>query len=1499
MKRDDKYPQRRKGFQRLVLLWLCIGCGLSTMGPFARAEVYNTFPYTANFGTVSAPGEDKTLYQFASDACPNIFGWNMEAVDNNYYPTYTENGSEAFSTLVTRPFEFKTGFKYRLTVVYESDAFPEAGFFWRLAPQKADDYCGTGYDVRLDYPNGDANEIKAESGMAAGTLPPYTYDFMVSATGVYALTFAIYNKEEDSYGYFSGAGRKLRIRSIKIEEKAPYDLVMGRIVSPVSHHKTDPQTVSAWVRNEGSALVSNFSLYYTIGSAVAVKQTFNQTIQPGDECLVQFETPATLSSGTSRIRAFLTDQREGDPAENDTTSTIYVAMYDAPYQMPFSFDFDNNTLNQRWAVDYDQHTNQTTWQYGIQNEKPCAYIATSGRNNNARLISPSLHLTAGKIYHFSFHYTGLSTATEKLAALMVGDDNFRSENKMTGYWKDEGFSNNMDYAATFFYTAPADGEYHLVLKALSDDISGGIAVWDIEVAEYEPNKGDFYYDFDPMAADVTAGSWWASSMYFLDKNHNGQAWRRVGSPVFNGESAAGAGEQFGAKPNDWLVFNPLYLEANKTYTVRYRTRAGGNNRDLTLESMVCRESFAYGTAGDVIKSHTIRVNATEYEEYTYTFTTGAAGHYVLAFRYEANVIQTTGITEDQYMLYLDHVGLYETERTDFELPYVEVPVGAQMGQRNVYLKCGYRNHGETLNNNQINFYYRIGEQKIVKESATKQVEKGGVGQHHFSTAADFSRDTLNEVRVWAEYGGKVTDTFKTTIRSLRSYYPPYRDILTEKTKEEWFVSSLAAAPSWQFVTENTYDAPVAARTSASDAILDDYLVLPPVQFLRDTVYLVSFYAKASQERVGKTQSGLGVVYSNKGKGVADFTHAIGQVEDIHTDYKPYKFYFKAQENGPAFVALHSTMPVYSGDNWVDHIVVIDSITASYSYLTLANLSYRRVTGCDEDRTSEVELLIRNDGYLAYDSVPVMYKMDENQVQTYWVRVADLSDLRCKLPTRWDLSVAGNHKMKVWLGMPNERNRADDTLSVSFRADDMAQLPLGYDFENNVLPGNADDLNQDRIGWELRRNADSAYKGRYYVQYSGTGQKADDDWKLPCFYAAAGEYTLDFYMNSPYESEELIAVSLLHYDEYDAQGRMVEELLLDTMINHADYRLYQLPFKVNGGHYGIKFHIKSEADGRTLCIDNLTIAGYGLKDVAVMSMLSPLATDLLDDPLDVTVRLRNNGRVTIFDIPLVLYINDEEKQRIEVPSMEGNSELVYTFPEKIDMHMPGTYKIRVVAEWVLDQRLSNNHQEITRVREAQTDLALMVLTEPMAGRKPYGKSESLSVRVANRGRTTSNAQQIVAIVNDEKVLNGIVPPIKTGEAIVYTFDEAVDMSDSSWYEFLIYLSPASPDDEPLNDTLFSRIDGRYQKNREANETFEWLLADLIYPNPARSVLNVEVPQGFTQMAIYSLHGVCRMRQSVPQAGGRFEIPVYDYPSGLYILKLIGPHIEKTVKWIKAQ
>ncbi|MDE7149399.1 MAG: T9SS type A sorting domain-containing protein [Bacteroidales bacterium] len=928
-------------------------------------------------------------------------------------------------------------------------------------------------------------------------------------------------------------------------------------------------------------------------------------------------------------------------------------------------------------------------------------------------------------------------------------------------------------------------------------------------------------------------------------------------------------------------------------------RAGGNSSRVILESMICREAFAFGAASDIVQADRNEINGVTYEPAQYTFTPTESGNYQLAFRYNANIVQSSGVTEEQFSIYLDHIGLFENERHDLELAYVDIPVEAQMGQRNVLIKCGYRNFGETIEVSRLKFYYRIGDQAVVAESALRKIEEGGIGQHSFDTPADFSRDTLNEVRIWAQDGNQViTDTFKVTIRSLKSHYPPYRDLLTEETKEEWRISSLAAEPSWQFVREGVYDAPYAVRTTASDGVLAEYLVMPPIQMQKDTVYLIAFYAKSSQERADAAQAGLSLAYSTKGYGVADFDRNIGRVETLTTEYKPYYFYFKAQESGPVFIALHSQLQAYSGSNWIDHIVVMDSVSASYSYMALTDVAYRRVTGCDEDRTTEVELEIRNDGYLAYDSVPILYQMDDLSVQTYWLEngSADMSSRRFKLPERWDLSKAGNHRMRVWVGMPNERDRSNDTLAVAFRADDMARLPLGYDFENNVLPGNVEDRNGDRISWELRRNADSAYDGRYYVRYQGTGQASADDWKLPCFYADADEYTLDFYMSAPYASEELLEIYLLHYDETDTAGQMIQELLLDTVVAHTDYRLYQLPFRVGAGHYGLMFRIKSEADGRTLCIDNLTIADYGLKDVALTAILSPAEADTYDAPLDVTVRLRNNGRVTIHDVPLVLTINGEEVQRVEVPTMEGNVEMTYTFPDPIDLHEPGTYRIAVSAEWVLDQRPGNNRQEITRVQGAESDLSLTVLTEPMAGRKPYGREETLSVRIENRGRTTANDVPIEAVVNGSRHLNGILPAVRAGEAIVYTFDQTVDMSDSAWYEFVICLSPATPDNNPLNDTLYSRIDGRYPKT--ANEDGMMAVVRLVYPNPARTVLYVEVPGGFTHLEIYSLQG--RRYLNRPVTGvRRYEIPVTDYPEGVYVLKLSGEAGEKTVKWIKAQ
>lgn len=1490
---------------RFFLCW-CIGlAGWFCMAEPAAAQAYSDFPFVSDFGTVAAPGADNALYEFTSDD-PGIIegGWAIEAAaDNALYPTFTENDA-LMPTLVTRPFQFTAGFTYRLTFTYETDAaFPEANYFWRLAPQNGD---GT-YAISLSPDENDPSVpnntriVLETAGLPAGETTAGSFDFTPTATGVYALTFTLYDRDGD---IFLGVGRRLSVKSIKITVKNPYDLAMGKIVTPLSSYNTDPQTVSAWVRNEGSATVESFKLCYRIGSRTPVSQTFYYTLPVNDEILVSFDEPANLASGSNRIRVFLSDRPAGAPTDNDTTPALFVSIYDEPYTVPFAFEFDNNTLNQRWTVLYDEHTVRTTWRFGQQNNKACAYISTAGTRNNARLASPGISLTAGNTYRFRIHYTGMTAATEKIAIYMAGAD-FTDATRMTGFWKDEGFTNKTEHTATFFYTPTADGVYHMVLKAYSNDMSGGIAVWDMDVTDYEPIHDDFYYEFDPMEADITASALFAESAYLIDRNHNGQAWRTSSAAAFNGDVAGRAGESFllnsaeGHTSDDWLVFNPVYLQAGKTYTLSYMMRAGDKDRNVILESMFCRETFAFGNASDILKTEHDEINSNAYGKAQYTFTPTASGNYLLAFRYNTHIQQKAGVTADQFDVYVDHIGLYQKERDDFELPYVEIPVGAQMGQHNVYLKCGYRNFGDAISASQLKFCFKINDQPVVSEQALKTVETGGVGRYNFDKPADFSRDTLNYVRVWAQKGDiAITDTFKTIVHSLRCYYPPYRDLITETSKEEWRISSLVPNPSWLFGKDNAFESPYAAKTTSGSEILDDYLVMPAIHLQKDTVYIVAFYAKSSEDRPDPSLTGLSMAYSTKGYGVADFDRYIGQVNSLTTEYKRYHFYFKALENSPAFMAFRSQLPAYSGSNWIDHVVVLDSVSASYSYMSLTDISYRRVAGCDEDRTTAVELEIRNDGFLAYDSVPIMYQMDKLPVQTYWLEngVADKSTLRFQLPERWDLSKSGIHRLQAWVGMPNEADRSDDTLSVSFRMDGMVQLPVGYDFENNVLPGTVEDRNADGITWALRRNVDSAYAGRYYIRYEGTGQSADDDWLLPCFYTQTDDYTLDLYICSPYASEELLSIYLLHYDETDANGQMVKDLLYDGVINHADYLLYQLPFHVKTGHYGVMFHIKSEADGRALCIDNVTVSGYGLKDVALLNILSPVEAEEYDEPVDVTVRLRNNGRVTIHDVPLTITINGKEVQRVEVPTIESGADINYTFPHKVDLHEPGTYRIIVAVDWVLDQRPGNNKQEIIRVQVEEADLALTVLTAPMGGFKPYSNEETVAVRIENRGRLAMSDVPINAIINGTQHLNGILPTIESGRAIVYTFEQTADMSASAWYELEIFLSPDTPDNNPENDTLYSRIDGRYNNPAIETET----LADhlILYPNPVHTTMYISVPQGYDRLEIYALNGKRYLSRTV-SGGTQLEIPADGYPEGMYILRLSGLSGEKTVKWIKVR
>ncbi|MDE5607183.1 MAG: hypothetical protein K2I68_07775, partial [Bacteroidales bacterium] len=398
---------------RFFLCWCIALAGWFCMAEPAAAQAYSDFPFTSDFGTVAAPGADNALYQFTSEDLTDM-GWAITAAgDNTLSPVYTENADEMYSTLVTRPFQFTAGFTYRLTFTYEADAaFTDADYCWRLAPQISAGSYDISYSSDAIDPNHPGNiRIALETaGIPAGEATAGPFDFTPTTTGVYALTFSFYGKDGGMFWPEEGAERHLRVKSIKISEKNPYDLAMGKIVTPVSTYKAAPQTVSAWVRNEGSATVESFKLCYRLGSQTLVSQTFNLTLPVNDEVLVSFDEPAQLTSGPNRLRVFLSGRPEGAPTDNDTTPALYVSVYDEPYEVPFAFEFDNNTLNQRWTVLYDEHTIRTTWRFGQQNDKACAYINTGGTRNNARLASPGISLTGGHTYRLRFNYTWLTAA---------------------------------------------------------------------------------------------------------------------------------------------------------------------------------------------------------------------------------------------------------------------------------------------------------------------------------------------------------------------------------------------------------------------------------------------------------------------------------------------------------------------------------------------------------------------------------------------------------------------------------------------------------------------------------------------------------------------------------------------------------------------------------------------------------------------------------------------------------------------------------------------------------------------------------------------------------------------------------------------------------------------------------------------------------------------------------------------------------------------------------
>ena len=161
----------------------------------------------------------------------------------------------------------------------------------------------------------------------------------------------------------NGFNSDMAIDDIKVYDRPPIDVFTRQILSPVGGtcNPSDSALVKISFGNLSDTAVFDIPLAYSINGDPAIYEIYNDTLQPEEEVVYNFSTPADLSgTGTYTIQTWTEFANDGD-ATNDT-ATVILDNIQPVNTFPFFTGWEN-----AGAEGWEAQGASSSWELGAPN----------------------------------------------------------------------------------------------------------------------------------------------------------------------------------------------------------------------------------------------------------------------------------------------------------------------------------------------------------------------------------------------------------------------------------------------------------------------------------------------------------------------------------------------------------------------------------------------------------------------------------------------------------------------------------------------------------------------------------------------------------------------------------------------------------------------------------------------------------------------------------------------------------------------------------------------------------------------------------------------------------------------------------------------------------------------------------------------------------------------------------------------------------------------------
>lgn len=1009
----------------------------------------------------------------------NASEWNFSEISEEKLAvcfTQNDEAEEAMPAAFTPIFHFEkadnTNYSVKVAYSIPAGAVPYRQLVVRL---HSTDNMGEPYYVYAQYKNdapikdsdGKIRSVMIQNhkGMPSEGISEYTYSIssdLIPESGDYRISFILARSSSKNIK----SGEKLYINALNVEKTVGLDLAAGQIISPYTDPKANTQAFSAFIINRGGS-VNDVTACYQVDGSVPVKETFTDVNIASDKvCRITFKTLPDLQAGDHTLKFWL-DNADDLDRSNDTSTCLVRVGSSAVATLPVYYRFTEEKPY-GWTMHSDSFYSEPAWRFVKESDKNIPYVSTkkpNGNRNNDYLISPVFNFEKGRMYRVEFTYKAVLATDEamddkSLALYVCKNANRDSLASRITIWKQDRFEDRGDRRMVIYYRADESDSRVLAFHVYGLASDGGLQIQSVAISQAEENALDYFFDFDGNSGE--------EPQYLVEKNldfvdYDGHV-SNAGTPgnwALYGENS-GYNSQYSArsiglcgtpsggtskKTDDWMVFKPFYLESGKNYYLGFHAKMSSNNNGL-LEYYVSGNGPRYdldyeqqpGVKGKKVLS------SSQYDTVRRVFTVEEDGYYVLSIR---NVTEVPRQNDNEsvlnYTVYLDNVSFGEKERMSVQALYATVPYEARLGQP-VSLSMTVRNFSmATVGADKIRYCYQIDNEDVCKEYPTSDVASLVNYNYSFDKRAAFNKEDEQTVKFWVEMEGskEAPDTVRVTISKIKAMELPFVERFAEKSMEEW-QSYPFSRKQWQmqFGAETAHSGEWAAMCQVGSSNISDFLVSPLLRVEKDKAYRVSFFSKCGGNDVGSTDS-LRLFYAYNRYDNTGFTRQLAVFPQPDSpEYEFCQTYVRFPDSGVVFLGLEARLEGNTAPLYIDDFVLVDSLQTTLTYYAVSDLMVSgNMSECDTMAMGKVSFKVTAGGFSMPETIKAYIRYDNAPTQDISFQKEMMDGEETTLSLSMPMFSGGEHQVKVWIGLPDEADRSDDTISLNFSVHTPQAMPF--------------------------------------------------------------------------------------------------------------------------------------------------------------------------------------------------------------------------------------------------------------------------------------------------------------------------------------------------------------------------------------------------------------------------------------------------------------------------